>query len=110
VDECTAGPAGPVHNLLSQDLIVLAVVRFFIADNCHGTGPPSPDANDLVAFSQGANRDGANGRVEAGDIATPGENPDHAFFGVDVSHTNISFWLIEPSKVPERKGHPTAFL
>jgi hypothetical protein len=44
------------------------------------------NADDFITFAQRAEGDGADGRVQAGNISAPGEDADDAFLCIDVGH------------------------
>ena len=86
VQEGAPGAAGTVDDFLGEDLEVVGVVVFLLANNVDQATPAAADADDAVAFAQRADGDGADGRVQAGHVTAAGEDSDHAFLYVDVSH------------------------
>jgi len=80
VQKCAAGTTGAADQILGQRLKVLAVVIIFFADQIHQTSPPPANANHLAALAQRANRNGADGWVQARYIAAAGQNSDYTFF------------------------------
>src|SRR5205807_4681355 len=58
---------------------LLAVVGAFVARVVDQSAPTVTDADDLIAVAQRANRDGADGGIETGDVAAAGEDADCAF-------------------------------
>src|ERR671936_1657542 len=79
-----------VDNLFRQDLKVLAVVGVFITQDADRAQPAMADTNDLIAFSQGANRDRPDRRIESRHIAATGENTDHAFLSAHATALSFS--------------------
>src|ERR1035437_900782 len=88
------GPSGApraVYELLSKAPKVVAVVVIFFADHVHQTGPASPQADDLIAFTDGPDCDRADGRIQARDITTSSENSNDALLRVRISHKDYLF-------------------
>src|SRR4029450_11449798 len=81
MQKCAAGACCTIDDLFRQDLKVLAVVGLFITQNADRAPPSMADTDDLIAFAQGANGDGADRRVKPRHIPAAGENTDHAFLG-----------------------------
>ena len=90
VQEGAAGAPGPVDDFFGQDLEVVAVVGFWVADQLDDAGPAAADADHLVAFAQCADGDGTDGRVQPGYIAAAGQDTDHAFGFLNVCHNITS--------------------
>ena len=65
------GSARPVNDILVQDLHLGTVVRVFIGNDIDESAPAAADTQDPVAFPQGTISDGADGRVEAGNVPPP---------------------------------------
>ena len=84
--KCTAGPAGFPDVFLGQETVMGRVVRFLVPDHFHQPGPPPLQSDDLVAFAEGPEGDRPDGRIQPGDVAPAGQNPDDAFFGFGVGH------------------------
>ena len=86
MQESAAGAAGAIDELFGEALIVVAVVVLRVADHVDEAGPSAAQADDFVAFAQCANGDGADGRIEAGNIAASGKNADYASSAVAACH------------------------
>ena len=74
VEEGASGAAGAVDDVFGEELEVVCVVGIFVADDVDEPSPAAAQADDLVAFADGANGDGADCGVEAGDIAAAGQD------------------------------------
>ena len=79
--EGAARAPGAIDDGFGEDLDVLAVVGFRVADVVDEPRPTAPDADDAVSLAEGANGDRADRRIETGHIAAAGENGDRALFG-----------------------------
>src|SRR6266478_5913221 len=86
VQKGAAGATGAVDDFFGEHQEVVGVVVVLIADHFDEAGPAVTNADDFVAFAKSAKGDGADGRVEAGDVAAAGEDADDAFLDVDISH------------------------
>src|SRR5690242_335248 len=85
-----AGAARTIDGFFVEKEEVVGVVVVLLADHVHQAGPAVADANDLISFAQGAESDGADRGIEAGNVAAPGENADDPFLGLDVCHV----WIV----------------
>ncbi len=74
VEESAAGAAGAVDDIFGEQLEVIGVVGILVADDVDEAAPAAAQADDLVAFADRADGDGADGGIEAGDVASAGEN------------------------------------
>jgi len=79
MQEGAAGAAGAVDQILRQHLEVFAIVVVFFADNVDQSRPAAADANHFAALAQRADGYRADGRVQAGHIASTGQDSDHTF-------------------------------
>src|SRR5207249_10039822 len=79
VEERAARAAGAVHDRFSQRQDLLGIVRILLTRVVHQPAPAVANADDFEAVTEGADRDGADGGIEAGDVATPGEDADGTF-------------------------------
>src|SRR5207247_2673653 len=79
VEERAAGAAGTIDDRLGERENLLAVVSALVPRVVDQAAPAMTNADDLVAVAEGANRDGADGGIETGDIAAAGEDADSAF-------------------------------
>ena len=86
MEKGAAGAAGAIDDLFVEKVEVVGVVVILLADHVHEAGPAVANADDLVAFANGAKSDAADGGIETGNIAASGKDADDAFLGVDVSH------------------------
>jgi len=93
VEEGAAGTADPVDRLLAQLEDEAGIVLGVIAVDLDEAGPAAPDAEHPVPLAQGADGDGADCRVEAGDVAPAGEDGDRAALVLDHGHANHSSLL-----------------
>src|SRR5205807_2922971 len=98
-----AGACCTIDDLFRQDLKVLAVVGVFITHDAHRPQPAMADANDLIAFAQGANGDRANRGIEPRHIPAAGENTDQAFLGAHATALSFS-WRYAKGKSTEAIG------
>ena len=99
VQERPSGPPGAVDDFFGQRLEVIAVVIVFLAHDIHQACPSSPQANHLIALAQCPEGDGANGRVQARHVSTPGQNSDHTLFRLDVGHFRSLRSLSSPASL-----------
>src|SRR5713101_8553678 len=86
MEKGAAGAAGAIDDLFVEKVEVVGVVVILLADHVHEEGPAMSNANDLIAFADGAKCYAADGGIETGNVAASGEDADDAFLGVDVSH------------------------
>src|SRR5205807_3924494 len=77
----------PIDDLFGQDLNVLAVVGVLIAQDADRAKPATPETDDLIAFTQGANGDGSDRGIQPRHIPAASQNTDYALLGGDVGHT-----------------------
>jgi hypothetical protein len=85
-----AGPAGFFDIRFRQVDIVGGIVGVLVPDHFDEPGPAPPQADDPVAFVEGPEGDGPDGRVQTRNVATAGQNPDDALFGNDIGHFRFS--------------------
>src|SRR4029434_6526148 len=85
-----AGPCCTIDDLFRQDLKVLAIVGVFITQDADRAQPAMADTDDLIAFAQGANGDGADRRIKPRHIPAAGENTDQAFPGAHATALSFS--------------------
>src|SRR5436190_23861319 len=90
MQKCAAGARCTIDDLFRQDLKVLAVVGVFITHDAHRACPAMADANDLIAFVQGANGDRADRGIEPRHVPAAGENTDQAFLGAHATALSFS--------------------
>jgi hypothetical protein len=95
MQERSAGAARAIHQFFSEHLEIFRVVVIVIADHLHQTSPSAPKPNNLITFAQGAERYGANCRIQAWNIASSGQNSDDTFPDVDVGHNDIPRCSVE---------------
>ena len=81
MQERASGPSRTVHHLLGQDLVALRVVGIRLRNDVHQTGPTAADPDHAVPFAHGADGHGADGGIEAGDVAAARKDADGAFVG-----------------------------
>src|SRR4029077_20821823 len=86
MQESATGAAGAIDNLFIQEKEIVGIVVILLADHVRETGPTVTNADDLVAFADGAKSNRADGRIETGNVAASRENADDTFLGADVSH------------------------
>src|SRR6266853_1153789 len=86
MEKSAAGAAGAIDGLFVEEEEIVGVVVTLLADHIDESGPAMANADDLIAFAQGAKSDATNGGVETRNVAASGEDADDAFLGVDVSH------------------------
>src|SRR5438874_3928247 len=84
-----AGAARAIDGFFVQKEEIVGIVVVLLADHVYQAGPAMTNANDLIAFAQGAESDGADSGIEAGNVAAPGEDADDPFLGLDVCHVLI---------------------
>src|SRR5881398_1826737 len=87
-----AGAARAIDGFFVQKEEIVGIVVVLLADHVYQAGPAMTNANDLIAFAQGAESDGADSGIEAGNVAAPGEDADDPFLGLDVCHE----WMARP--------------
>src|SRR6267143_6861162 len=86
MEKSAAGAACAIDDLFIEEKKVVRVVVILLAHHVDQAGPAMANADDLIAFADGAKSDAANGGVETGNIAASGEDADDALLGVDVCH------------------------
>src|SRR5260370_1961552 len=106
MEESAAGAAGAIDGLFVQEKEIVGIVVILLADHIHEAGPAVANADDLIAFANGAKGDAADGGSQTGNVTASGEDTDHAFPGVDVSHemTNCPFVGCGTKNYAQRKG------
>src|SRR6266496_2777296 len=80
MEECASCAASLVNGLLSQYLVVVAVIRVLLPDHINESRPTASNADDLISLARCAYGDGSNRRVEPWDITATCQNADYAFF------------------------------
>src|SRR5581483_4350438 len=93
VEESTTGAAGAIHRLFGEHLKVFTIVGSLVADHVDQAAPSATKPYDLITFPQGTNGDGANGRIQSGNVASAGEYADDAFLACARCH---EFCLLSP--------------
>src|SRR5437588_4782665 len=78
-----------IHSFFIKQEEVVGVVAVLLADHIDQARPAVANANDLIAFAKRPESDGANGRIEAGNVAAPGEDADDSLFGLHVRHESL---------------------
>src|ERR1700757_3383479 len=86
MEKCATGAAGAIDDVFGENLKIFGIVIGFVADHFDQAAPAMAESDDLIAFAERAEGDTTDCRIEAGDVATSGENTDDAFLGVDVCH------------------------
>ncbi len=89
VEEGTAGAANLVHNLLGELHHHVASVEVVAPNELDEPRPSAADAENAVAFTKRPNGERANRRIQPGNVAAAGENPDGSFFRPNVCHTPL---------------------
>ena len=84
-----AGAASAINNLLIEEKKIVGIVVVLFTDHINQTSPAMANADDLIALAKGAQGNGADGGIEAGNVAAPGEDADDPFLGPDVCHESI---------------------
>src|SRR6266498_416188 len=79
MEECASCTACLVDGLLSQYLVVVAVIRILLADHINESSPAASNANNLIAFTRCANGNRPNRRVETRNITTARQYADDTF-------------------------------
>ncbi len=69
---------------------MLSVVGVLIAQDADRAKPATAETDDLIAFAQGANGDGADRGIQPRHIPSAGENTDHALLGVHATAFLVS--------------------
>src|SRR5260370_26530443 len=86
VEESATGAPGAIDRLFVKEEKIVRVVVILLADHIHKAGPAMTNADNLVAFADGAKSDAADGGIQAGNVAASGEDADDAALGANVSH------------------------
>jgi hypothetical protein len=73
--ESAARAAGLVDDLFRQDDAALRVIGHFFPVDLDEPCPAAADADDIIAIVNGPDGNGADGRVEARDVAPPVRMP-----------------------------------
>src|SRR5947208_7860927 len=79
-----AGAARAIDGFFVQKEEIVGIVVVLLADHVYQAGPAMTNANDLIAFAQGAESDGADSGIEAGNVAAPGRDAEDPFLGLAV--------------------------
>src|SRR5260370_9406742 len=88
MEKGAAGAAGAIDGFFVEEEEIVGIVVILLADHIHEAGPAVANADDLITFAQSAKSDPADGGVETGNVAAPGEDAYDALLGVDVSHAS----------------------
>ena len=86
MEKGTTGAAGAIDDFFVEKKKIVGVVVVLFADHVDEASPAVANADDLIAFANGAKSDSADSWVETGNVAASGENTDDASLGVDVCH------------------------
>src|SRR5215510_16282046 len=81
-----AGASRTIDGFFVEQKEIVGVVVVLLADHIHQAGPAVTNADDLIAFAQSAQSNGADGGVEAGNVTAPSKNADDPPLGLDVCH------------------------
>ena len=102
MQEGAAGAPRLVYNFLCQYLVVIAVICVLIAQDPDGARPAAADANNLVPLADGADGDGADRRIQPGDIAPTGQDGDNALVFLSLCH-RFSPGMVSAQQRPRRR-------
>ena len=89
MEKRASGAARAIDGFFIEQEIIVGIVVILFANHVDQAGPAVADANDLKAFTQGAQRDRADGRIEAGDVPSSSEDADDPLFRLDGCHESI---------------------
>src|SRR5215472_14148442 len=70
-----AGASRTIDGFFVEQKEIVGVVVVLLADHIHQAGPAVTNADDLIAFAQSAQSNGADGGVEAGTSPPPVRMP-----------------------------------
>src|SRR5437764_14866183 len=73
---------------------MLTIVGMLVAQDTDRAKPATTETDDLVAFAQGANSDGADRGIQPRHVPAAGENTDHALLGGDGRHIGLNSLVI----------------
>ena len=90
MQESAAGAAGAIDDFFVDDEKIVGVVLVLFADHVDEAGPAVTDADDLIAFPNGAKSDATNRGIKAGNVTTASEYADDAFLRVYACHESVS--------------------
>src|SRR5207253_4521975 len=105
MEKRASGAARAIDGFFIEQEIIVGIVVILFANHVDQAGPAVADANDLKAFTQGAQRDRADGRIEAGDV--PSSSEDRKSTRLNSSHVAISYavfclkkkkYIVRPTK------------
>ncbi len=104
VEKGAAGAAGAIDNFFVEEKEIVRVVVILFAEHIDEAGPSVANADNLIAFANGAESDAADSWVETGNVTASGEDADDASLGVDVRHeiTNCPFVRCRTENYPLR--------
>jgi len=109
------GAPGAVDDFGGEFEAIFAVIGLRIANDVDGASPAAAQADNFVAFTQGADGDGTDGGVQTRDIPPTGEDADDAFDFVKFCHnlflsdTNNAVLSVIRIGVTSREGKPSFF-
>ena len=92
MEKSPAGAPRAVDDFFREQLKIVGIVMTLVANHVDEPGPAAAKADDLVTFTQSAEGDCADGGIEAGNVAAPGEDADDPFLGLDGCHE----WMARP--------------
>src|SRR5207302_4192803 len=87
--ESAARAPHAIHSFFIEQAEVVGVVVILLADHIDQARTSVANANDLIAFAKRSESDGANGRIEAGNVAAPGEDADDSLLGLHACHESL---------------------
>src|SRR5260221_1404418 len=71
MEKGAAGAAGPIDNFFVEEEIIVGVVVILLADHVDQASPAVPNADDLIAFTDGAKRNASDTGIKAGNVTAP---------------------------------------
>src|SRR6202050_959826 len=90
MQEASAGAPGAIDEFFVENHKIVGVVVVLLADHVNEAGPAVTDADDLIAFANGAKRDAADRGIEPGNVTTAGEYADDTFLRVYAYHEYVT--------------------
>src|SRR5438876_1706704 len=104
MEKSAASAAGAIDNFFVEKKEVVGVVVVLFSDHIDEARPPVTNADNLIAFPNGAKSNAADRWIETGNVTASGEDADNSSLGVDVCHeiTNCPFAECRTENYPLR--------
>ena len=104
MEKSAASATGAIDDFFVEKEEIVGVVVILFADHIDKAGPAVANADNLIAFTNGAKSDATNSWIETGNVTASGEDADDTSLGADVCHeiTNCPFAECRTENYPLR--------